>query len=143
MSPAKGTWVRGLIVLAVVVGLPLAGHWARSHRDPGCALDGTRVAPEYRVEVVDAGGRAHVFCCPICARTWLRRQGEPPCSVTVTDEVSGRPVDAAAAWYVRSSVVTVPLTGNSIHAFRDRADAERHAAERNGTVLPESERPLP
>ena len=84
----------------------------------------------------------YAFCCPHCAAIWLGRRPAAAAAVTVTDEVSGEPVDAAAAWFVRSSVVTVPTTGNRIHAFRDRADAERHAERFLGTVLPASETPF-
>jgi len=65
-----------------------------------------------------------------------------PRSVRVTDEASGKLIDAGDAHYVRSSVVTNPATGNRVHAFRNRADAEKHADIHGGTVLSESERPF-
>ena len=40
-----------------------------------------------------------------------------------------------------SSVVTRATTGNRIHAFRDRQDAQRHAASALGRVLTGTERP--
>jgi hypothetical protein len=144
MSRTATTWMWGLLGLVVVVGLPVLAHWLRQGADPdGCALDGVKLDPAYRVEVVDAEGRTHAFCCPTCARLWLRRQPGPPRAIVVTDEATGQKVEAAAAWYVRSSVVTTPTTGNRVHAFRRRVDAERHAAAFRGTMLPESERPLP
>ena len=59
-----------------------------------------------------------------------------------SDEVSGEPVDARSAHYVRSDVVTTPATGNRVHVFRRRVDAERHAALFAGTVLTGAERPF-
>ncbi len=129
--------------LLIVVGVPVAAAWYRHGAGQGgCALDGTPVDAAYRVEVMDATGQAHVFCCLTCARLWLKQQSEPPRTVLVTDEVSGQALDAAAAWYVRSTVVTRPTTGNRIHVFKDRADAEKHAEEFAGEVLPQGEDPL-
>ncbi len=141
MSGRLITWLAGL---AVVVGLPLLAHWLRHGAGGGgCAVDRVRIDPAYRVEAVDSEGRTHAFCCPVCARIWLRQQTAPPRAVTVTDEASGQRLEAAAAYYVRSSVVTTPTTGNRVHVFRSRADAERHADRFGGIVLPDSERPLP
>jgi hypothetical protein len=125
----------------MVVGLPLVGQWARRHAPDDCAYDGVAINPHYRVEVVDSRGFPHGFCCITCARNWLRHEHDPR-AITVTDEASGQAVDAEKAWYVRSSVETVQTTGNRIHAFRNREDAERHARAFWGVVLPESENPL-
>jgi hypothetical protein len=143
MTPRLPTWFPAALGLVVVVGLPVLAHWLRREAAGGCALDGVPIDPAYRVEVVDAEGHTHAFCCPACARMWLRGQPASPRAVTVTDEATGRKIDAAAAHYVRSSVVTTPTTGNRIHVFASRADAERHAAAFAGAVLPDSERPLP
>ncbi len=142
LSGRKARWGTALVGLVVVVGLPLAGHWARHPRAEGCALDGAAINPVYRVEVVDARGYPHAFCCPRCARIWLDSEPAPPRAITVTDEASGEPIDAAAAWFVRSAVVTVPATGNRIHAFRNREDAQMHADRFAGVVLSGPERPL-
>jgi hypothetical protein len=141
MKTGKATFVWALLGLAVVLGLPVAGWLSRRNAAPGCSLDGLPIDPAYRVEVADADGRTYAFCCPRCAAIWMSRRAEPPQAVTVTDEAAGGPVDAAAAWYVRSSVVTVTATGNRVHAFRDRADAERHAERFLGTVLPPQDTP--
>jgi hypothetical protein len=141
MKTWKATCIWSAVALAVVIGLPVAGWWARRTTAAGCALDGLPINPAYRVEVADADGRTYAFCCPRCAAIWLSRLPSPPRAVTVTDEAGGEPVDADAAWYVRSSVVTVPATGNRVHAFRDRADAERHAERFLGTVLPAPDTP--
>src|SRR5205085_4492845 len=125
-----------------VVALPLAGHWARRHTKQGCALDGEKVQPIYQVELVDDQERRHQFCCLRCAEIWLRRQRVAPRAILVTDEASGQAIDSAAACYVRSSVVTTPTTGNRIHVFARRADAEKHAAAFAGAVLSEVERPF-
>jgi hypothetical protein len=39
-------------------------------------------------------------------------------------------------------VVTQQTTGNRVHVFRHRIDAEKHAALFGGILLPESERPF-
>jgi hypothetical protein len=141
MSMRKAPWV-SLVGLLVVVGLPVVGNWARHRAAGSCALDGMAIDPAYRVGVVDARGRPHAFCCLRCAQLWKERASAEPRSITVTDEVSGQGIDAAAAWYVRSSVVTNPTTQNRIHVFRTREDAEKHAATFGGFVLPESKNPF-
>jgi len=138
----KASVVSGLIGLLVVLGLPLAGHLARRNAEGGCALDGVPIDPRYRVEIVDSKEKRHTFCCLRCAQLWMQHQSTPPRSITVIDEESGDPVDAKAAYYVRSFVVTQPGTGNRIHVFRDPAAAERHADKYAGTVLSESENPF-
>jgi nitrous oxide reductase accessory protein NosL len=142
MSARRAPWV-GLVGLVVAVGLPVAGNWAR-HRAAGtCALDGMKIDPVYRVEVVDFRGRAEPFCCLKCAEMWLKNRSGQTRTIRVTDEASGEVIDADTAVYVRSSVVTMPTTGNRVHVFRNRADAEKHAAAHAGIVLSESERPFP
>lgn len=139
------TRARPLLVLAslaLIVGVPLAGKWARRHQAPRCELDGLPVEPLYRVRVVDQAGASHEFCCARCARRWLRRQGNPPATVFVTDEMGGGELDAASAWFVQSPVVTNPVTGNRLHAFRDRAAAEEHARAFDGDLLTGGERPF-
>jgi endogenous inhibitor of DNA gyrase (YacG/DUF329 family) len=128
--------------LAVAVGLPVLGRWLRRPVVAGCALDGAEIVPQYRVGLTDAAGQAREFCCVRCAELWLQRQAAPPRSITVTDEATGQEMDAAAAIYVRSLVVTNRATSNRVHVFANRADAERHAATYRGTVLDEMEKPF-
>jgi hypothetical protein len=134
--------VNWLGLLLVVVGVPLAVHRARGNAEPRCDFDGNKVERACRVDIVDSEGRPHVFCCPGCALAWLTRQADAPRSITVTDEVSGQPLDAARAVYVRSSALDTQATGRSLHVFRSEADAEKHADTFAGIVLSESERPF-
>jgi hypothetical protein len=131
-----------LAVVAVAVLLALAGSYVRRRPAGGCAYDGVAIEPLYRVRVVDDEGQDRVFCCIRCAELWLEGRRAPPRAVFVTDERSGQEVAAAAAWFVRSGVVTTPTSGNRVHTFRDRADAERHAATARGQVLDAAERPF-
>jgi hypothetical protein len=138
----RNTWWL-LAGLVVVVGLPLLAHWLRRPTEAGCALDGLRIDPRYRVAIVDHLGTRHAFCCLRCAEIWLQKESKfPPRSVTVTDEATGERVDAALAWYVRSAVATNRITGNRIHVFQSQADALKHAADFAGVVLEESEKPF-
>jgi hypothetical protein len=142
MTVRSSRWLLLAAWILVVVGLPLAGKWARRSTVPACALDGARINPLYRVRVVDAQGRDQEFCCIHCAELWCGQQTDRPRAVFVTDEVTGQEIDAASAWFVRSQVVTVPHTGNRIHAFRDRADAARHADAAHGLLLSDAEKPF-
>jgi hypothetical protein len=143
MKPARVRWSLLLTGLAVVVGIPLAGRLARRDDGPRCDFDGQPVDAVYRVRVVGPDGREYSFCCVHCAQLWLARRDDPPAAVYVTDEATGEPVEARAAAFVRSTVVTNPVTGNRVHAFRDRAAAEEHARAFGGWVLTGDERPFP
>lgn len=142
MTARQRVWVAGLGGLFLAVALPVAAYWARHRERAACALDGGGIVSDYRVEIIDADGKPHEFCCLSCAQLWLKNEKPAPLSIKVVDEVSGQSLDAASAWYVRSSVVTTPATGNRIHVFRNRADAERHADRFGGRVLAASENPL-
>jgi hypothetical protein len=128
--------------LAIVVGLPMLGHWSRRGQPSRCAYDGLAIESIYRVEVIRSRDVAHEFCCVRCAQRWLEKPGTLAASATVIDEASGEQIDARDAWFVRSSVVTNRVNGNRIHVFRDRADAERHAQKFTGEILTGSERPF-
>lgn len=127
---------------AVAVALPGLGAWYRRQRLPRCALDGAAIEPIYAVEIVDARRDVRRFCCIRCAAYWLARQSAHDFEVRVADEVTGGAVDANEAFFVRSAVVTNPATGNRIHAFRLRREAEAHAAATHGRLLLGDESPF-
>lgn len=131
------------VLLAIVlgIGLPLAGHWLRQGGSSRCAFDGQRVEPLYRVRVIEHGGGSHDFCCVRCATNWMSR-GQEAAKVRVVDEASGAEFDAQSAYFVESAIVTNRVTGNHVHAFRDRAAAEEHAKSYGGLLLQGAERPL-
>jgi hypothetical protein len=142
MSMRGSWWLPRLVVILVAVGLPIVGHRVRRDAEPRCALDGVRVEPVYRVQILDHEGEAHDFCCIHCAEIWLERQRSPFREVLVTDEVSGRPINPDSAYFVRSWVVTVPTSGNRVHVFANEADAEEHARVAGGMLLLGPERPF-
>jgi hypothetical protein len=127
--------------LLIVVGLPLAGKWARRDAGPRCAFDGREIEPVYRARVVESG-RSRDFCCVGCASAWLGRLGREPEAVYLTDETGGGEVEAGSAHLVRSNVVTNPVTGDRTHAFARQQDAEEHARTFSGWTLTGPERPF-
>lgn len=128
--------------LALAAAIPMVANRLRDRSLPRCHLDGQPIVPVFRVQVLGGAGQSWSFCCIRCAELWLDgRQGEA-LGILITDEVSGREVDASLAFFVRSSVVTTPSTGNRIHAFARRADAENHAARFHGTLLHDRDRPF-
>jgi hypothetical protein len=135
-------WLTVILGGLTVVGLPILGTWSRRHRLPRCDLDGAPIVPIYAVQIVDAEGESHDFCCILCAEFWLERQTADPREVRVTDEVGGLPIAAEAAFFVRSASVTNQATGNRVHTFRERGDAERHAEDHFGRLLDDLERPF-
>jgi hypothetical protein len=139
---ARSTPLFVLAGLLIVVGLPLAGKWARRNEPPRCALDGLTIEPGYRVRVVDRDGKSRNFCCVRCAEQWLARRAETPAAVFVTDEAHGEEVSSDLAHFVRSRVTTNPITGNRTHAFQDHADAQRHVDAYGGQLLTGAARPF-
>jgi nitrous oxide reductase accessory protein NosL len=135
-------WQIVVVLLVVVMGLALVGSWARHSLAGTCALDGAEIDPVYQVRVVDEEGQSHAFCCIRCAELWQQARDRTPQAIFVTDEASGQEVNADEAFFVRSSVLTRATTQNRIHAFKHRADAERHATTALGRVLTGAEIPL-
>jgi hypothetical protein len=132
--------VAGLLLLAA---LPVFRHLVQRGRTADhCALDGVEINPLYQVRVRDSEGNERGFCCIGCALLWLGRQHTKPQAIYVTDEASGRQIEAERAYFVRSTVITAPTTGNRMHAFADAADALRHAKFMHGKLLSGAERPF-
>lgn len=142
MNSQRSRWIVRAIGLLVVVGLPILGAWLRRQSEQGCALDGVRIDPVFAVRIIDVHGIEARFCCLQCAVWWVQRREEAPRQVFVTDETSGRWLDAADANFVRSGVITNATTGNRVHIFQRRSDAERHASDSRGTILTGSARPF-
>ena len=122
--------------------VPIAGSWLRNGRKDRCALDGCAIEPAFQVLLMAEREKSYRFCCVNCAEIWFERSAIEPQGIIVTDEVTGKQIDAAIAHFVRSSVVSVPTSGSCIHVFANAADAEQHAETCQGTVLSESERPF-
>lgn len=125
--------------LAVWFGLVLAlavyNRWymaqARSDR---CSLDGNRIEPIYAVELMRDGRVLERFCCTKCAAEWPDVPDDA--YWRVRDEVTGEAIDATAASFVESSVVTVPSRQARIHAFGSWSDALEHATRYDGRRVP-------
>jgi len=142
MTRLSRPWTLFAVGLAAVAALPVAARGLRPSPGERCALDGVAIGARHRVRVVDESGASRSFCSVACAEEWRRRAGAPPRAVFVIDEASGREIDGAVAWFVRSRVVTSPVPGDRIHAFAERAEAERHASTFGGTILEGGDRPF-
>jgi hypothetical protein len=128
--------------LAVVVGLPFAGRWWRQGPVARCTHDGLLLEPRYQVRIVLATNRSQRFCSIRCAGRWLARHELQPVAIYVTDELSGEELEMEAAYFVQSTVVTNPITRNSVHVFRDRSAALEHIRVFGGCLLTGAERPF-
>ncbi len=94
---------------AFVIGLGLYSRSYVSDRGGGhCRLDGTAIIPIYRVDLLLDGVELASFCCVRCAREWPTVPAGA--SWHVRDEVTGRVLDARAASFVNSSIVTQPAS---------------------------------
>lgn len=119
---------------ALLLGLSLFSRWEWRHERSGrCSLDGNRIAPVHQVDLMADGRVLESFCCVSCAEEW---PDVPPESYwRVRDEVTGEPLDASAACFVESSVVTVPARRDHVHAFGSWPEAMSHIAEYGGERL--------
>jgi hypothetical protein len=101
-----------------------------------CAQDAVPLKPEYQVEARFAGGEVRRFCNVGCAAAYLKEKRREAEAISVRDEVTSAPLDSEAAVYVESEVFTHRESSNRIHVFAVPSDAERHAGEYNGTIIP-------
>lgn len=119
---------------AALVALSFLSRWyAYEARADRCALDGNRIVPVYGVDLMAGSEVRASFCSIGCATEWpeVRNASDPPIW-RVRDEISGEPLDATKACFVRSSVVTIPARQERTHAFRDWSDALEHLHEYGG-----------
>ena len=109
---------RLLTIGSLFIGVGLYALLVFSHQQgaaPRCSLDGSRILPQYEVSIVQQDGTERSFSCVLSARIWIREKSEHVSSILVTDELTGRKIEAQHAFYVVSGVITTPYTGNNIH----------------------------
>ena len=139
MSRASVLCVLGLAIAAT---LPVAGAWFRPLPTARCARDGVALESAPIATVIDAAGAHKEFCSIACADAWAALRARSVARIVVRDADTGAEIDAADAWYVRSSIVVSPATGDRVHAFSSRSAAESHAAAFRGMLLPSGELPF-
>jgi hypothetical protein len=130
------------IGLLVVAALPLASAGSNGPDVPRCARDGVALTGLFTAWVETPRAQASGFCSVRCAEDWLQRRAPESAQVFVADERTGARIDASEAWFVRSTVAASRDTGERVHAFRLRSDADRHAAAFGGRVLDGDLRPF-
>ena len=127
--PATYLLLMALIALA-------SSLWREYGAAESCEMDGQPLSPSLRVDLKLADGTSHEFCTIACATRWLAHQPSGTLKeATVRDSISGDPLDAYVAFFVRSKLVTNRANGNNIHAFRFRTDAQRHIEKFGGRLI--------
>ena len=128
-------WPATYLMLSALIALA-AGLWGRYESGKTCEMDGQGLFPSLRVDLKMADAAPHAFCSIECARRWLDRQpGTSAKEAVVRDALTGEPIDAYVAFFVRSSLVTNKANGNRIHAFQYRIDAMEHVRRFNGEMI--------
>ncbi len=125
-----GLWP--LVFLAALVFGFAAGRLDRPRADR-CERCGASSATIGRVRFLLPNGEERVFCSIPCALAAPRPSGT---RVLVTDEATGRELDAEAAFFVESSAVSVAHNRTRIHAFASPVDAQAHLERHRGRWLP-------
>ena len=146
MSVSRRSLLTYAVALTIAAGLPFVSVALAPVDAARCVRDGVEIGALLRVRVVAEGGTSSAFCSIRCAEEWIAhaaRAGDAGrLRVLVADEKSGAEIDARDAVFVRSRILTLRTTGERIHAFGSRADAEAHAAAFGGTLLDGVERPF-
>ncbi|NOT02292.1 MAG: hypothetical protein HOP29_16925 [Phycisphaerales bacterium] len=124
-----GIWLGAVLVISLI------SRWrVYQSRADRCNLDGNRIEPVRRVDLVRDGETVQSFCCIRCAGDWP----DVPADAywRVHDEITGEPLDASNACFVESRVVTVPSRRDRIHVFKNWADALGHCTQYEGHRIP-------
>jgi len=123
--PTPIRWSLAYVVITVLIALASVS-W-RGNTAGTCAQDGQRIVPEMQVDLQTLDGQWHRFCSIVCAQRWLaHRAVDRVQQAIVRDALTGKPLDADVAFFVRSPIVSNPANGNNIHAFQYRIDAADH-----------------
>ena len=126
-------FIKGLLIAAClsVLGVffqPRQASWR-------CALDGSVINPIYEVEIIEANELSKKFSCVGNALIWLKRNPRAVRLIRVTDERTQEKITAEKAFYVLSTVMTTPHTGDKIHVFGSRDAAQAHARQFAGVMV--------
>ena len=124
-----------LLALAATASLGLLNGCDRGGA-ASCAFDGMEIDPLYEVQFFMKDGQTLRFCSVVCALEAFSQAKERIDSVLVTDEVTGQQVSSDKAFFLESSVLTVPHVKNRIHVFASEQDAVRHRDQYAGKALP-------
>ena len=124
-----------IIVIVIFLLVALATSFLKRSGGDKCALDAIKIEPIYQVDVTPTEGKTLKFCCIECSKKFLAANRGKVNAVTVTDEVTGKRIDASIAFFVESSIVTNQSTGNRVHVFAEKADAEKHAKDFSGVII--------
>ncbi len=121
-----------LTVIGVAAILALTGTLFKGGRETVCAFDGTPIQPIYEVEITLKEGTIRKFCSVYCAAKWYEIHQKKVKYVAVTDEITGKKIDASLAHFVESEVVTNWVNLNRIHSFAEERNALQHIPDHNG-----------
>ncbi len=135
-------WLLYWLGLTLVAALPVASAALGTAGADRCDRDGVELPELFRVRIALGNGMQARCCSVRCAEEWVALAGALPLRIFVVDESTGDEIDAAHAWFARSSIVTSTATGERIHAFGCVSGAEVHVAAYGGLVLEGRERPL-
>jgi len=126
----------GALVIATAI-CALVAHSRHVQTSARCSLDGSKIERLYEVTIIQKDRSTSKFSCVLSAQIWLRENSDQIFSIQVTDEITGQKIAAKDAYYVRSELITIPHTGNKIHVFARKAEAELHARQFKGKLVKE------
>ncbi|NWG02584.1 MAG: hypothetical protein HXY44_06995 [Syntrophaceae bacterium] len=124
-------WV-ALCIIFIMISLVSGCKGERKSIENRCDYDGVKIEPLYAVYFTLQDGTEKKFCSIVCASMSFSELRDKVKAVQVVDEISGKRISAAEAFYVESEVVTVPHNRNRFHVFSNREDAEKHLKKFHG-----------
>ena len=126
----------GALVIATTISA-LVAYSSHVQTSARCSLDGSGIEPLYEVTIIQKDRSTSRFSCVLSAQIWLGEYSGQVFSIQVTDEITGQKIAAKDAYYVISELITIPHTGNKIHVFARKAEAELHARQFKGKLVKE------
>lgn len=133
ISRARFLWFGAIVAFSLY-----SRHSIDAGRQGRCSVDGNRIAPIHRVDLVRDGVALASFCCVRCASDWP--DVPEGAHWRVRDEVTGALLSADEAIFVTSTVVTVPSRMDRTHVFARGQDAMAHCNQFGGVTVDD---PLP
>src|SRR6266571_8794075 len=102
MTMTKQAWIATAVVLAMA-GLVAGGYHLMANREGQfCGFCHRSVHPNTKV-VAEIDGRRRTVCCARCAISEAYQEKKPVRLITVTDYISGTPLDPKQAYFVDGS----------------------------------------
>jgi hypothetical protein len=124
-----------LIVLLLGTSSLLIYRYAGRTTEHRCAYDGLEIDPRYEVRfALENGNFVRLSSINTAIQAFDQYENDVR-EILVTDEDSGRQIEAEKAYFVESRLISIPHARNRIHAFASIEAARSHRDEFSGHLI--------